>query len=818
MFGKVFGANVDWISQHSVLPEYFRQQFYETGNLFPEFAANIGGGQNIYNFSYYGLYSPLILPSYLLPSVKMSDYIIAVSILCLVADVFLFYRWLCSNKVSKGNARLTSMMFLLAGPLIFHSYNQIMFVNYMPFLILGLIGVDRYFRRKKRGLLTISIFLMILTSFYFSIGGILILVIYGVYRYFTVLEERGEKGSWGKFLLEGLKFMIPVFTGILMSGILLVPTAMALMGGVREGNAVVNLSSLFSPDVKLERMLYSPYGVGLTTFAISVLLTGITYKKWREKYLHLVCVILLTIPFFMYLLNGGLYIRDKVLIPMLPLLCFLIALYLEKQRNQEIPGKEGILSFVVTIGIVWFAGRKEHGEPYQFFLIIEAVLMLACGCVFYWKKKEKILMIVSLTCLFLFDVGCYVKSDRMLDVSFYEKITDKSHQKQMEKILVKETGFYRTEQIGSDRENAANLNRIWSMEQYSSSMYSSTYNGEYQTFRQDTFHVEQPYRNELMEAQAKNPVFQNLMGVKYILSETEVPGYEKVAEGIYEKEEVLPIAYVTDRILPIQVYEGLRFPYNQTAFLDYAVAKEKKGVSKDEFFFGQENHVQQVPLRLDSKIETKASVSRKVKIPKAKKGDVLFLRFQIENKRPSEDVAIWVEGMRNKLTAETHIYYNGNEKFTYAIPLKEGQEEIKIKFGAGTYEICGLESYLWKAGGDRKDNGLMNEALCQGEFLPDKEETKGNVIVGFVEAKTEGYLITSIPYDENFQVYVDGNRVEHEKVNTAFLGAPVEKGRHKVKIVYHAPGAGIGKGMSALGGLLFLGLEFIQVRGRKKES
>lgn len=34
---------------------YFRQQFYDTGDFFPEFAAGIGGGQNIYNFAYYGL-------------------------------------------------------------------------------------------------------------------------------------------------------------------------------------------------------------------------------------------------------------------------------------------------------------------------------------------------------------------------------------------------------------------------------------------------------------------------------------------------------------------------------------------------------------------------------------------------------------------------------------------------------------------------------------------------------------------------------------------------------------------------------------------
>ena len=110
----IFGAKVDWLSQHSVLPDYFRQQFYATGKLFPEFAANLGGGQNIYHFAYYGLYSPLILPSYLLPFVKMSDYIMAVSITGLTASVLLFYYWLKSRKTDAGTAFILSLMFLLA--------------------------------------------------------------------------------------------------------------------------------------------------------------------------------------------------------------------------------------------------------------------------------------------------------------------------------------------------------------------------------------------------------------------------------------------------------------------------------------------------------------------------------------------------------------------------------------------------------------------------------------------------------------------------------------------------------------------------------
>lgn len=111
----VFGAKVDWISQHSVLPDYFRQQFYDTGNLFPEFAANIGGGQNIYNFAYYGLYNPVLLPSYLLPFVKISDYMMAVQLLCLIASVILMYEWLRKEDFRGASVLVWRYIFCLQG-------------------------------------------------------------------------------------------------------------------------------------------------------------------------------------------------------------------------------------------------------------------------------------------------------------------------------------------------------------------------------------------------------------------------------------------------------------------------------------------------------------------------------------------------------------------------------------------------------------------------------------------------------------------------------------------------------------------------------
>ena len=179
----IFGSKVDWISQHSVIPDYFRQQFYETGSLFPEFAMNLGGGQNIYNFAYYGLYNPVILLSYALPFVKMGDYVMAASIISLIAAVCLLYEWLDKRGFQRSVCAAVTMLYLLASPMIFHSYSQVMFVNYMPFLCMAFLGVDAYFEKRRCGLYIAGVFLMIMSSFYFSIGGMLSLVIYGMHRY-----------------------------------------------------------------------------------------------------------------------------------------------------------------------------------------------------------------------------------------------------------------------------------------------------------------------------------------------------------------------------------------------------------------------------------------------------------------------------------------------------------------------------------------------------------------------------------------------------------------------------------------------------------
>ena len=813
----IFGAKVDWLSQHSVLPDYFRQQFYATGKLFPEFAANLGGGQNIYHFAYYGLYSPLILPSYLLPFVKMSDYIMAVSITGLTASVLLFYYWLKSRKTDTGTAFILSLMFLLAGPMIGQYSGQIMFVDYMPFLCLALIGVDRYFKQEKSGLFTVSVFLMIMTSFYFSIGGMLSLVLYGLHRYFE--QREGNRVTVRSFLRDGLCFVRSMILAVLMSGFFLVPTALALTGG-RSKEQNTSFASFFIPQITVERFSYSIYGIGLTTLVITVLLTGLLYRKVYEKVLTYGCVIVLVIPVFAYLLNGGLYIRDKVFIPFLPLLCYLISIYLEKCRKRELSFIAGMIPYIITTIFVYMARNqfvsKGIGESIWKVLLAESILFLICYVLYcalkrYHKETKEILMLAlpSVICLAVTMNTFYqMKPDRYVSRKLYRDVVEEQNRQAVKEALKDDDGYYRTEQMGSDDENAADLNRIWDVDQNITSIYSSAYNPDYQTFRQKTFRLEEPFRNGMMQSVSKNPVFQRMMGVRYIVSDSDVPGYTLVKQcgttGIYQNKDAAPVMYATDQVMTEEEYKKLAFPYNQTAFLEYAVVGEHTESSDQNIMTAYEL----VSLKMANN-RTTGGAEQKTMQQEGQK-QILFLRFRVDNAHPNKDVAVWINGIRNKLSAKDHVYYNENKIFTYAVPLKDGEDNISVTFGKGKYRLRHVQAYL----GSLPER---SELLYQSEIQVDKKQTEDNVIQGTIRVKKDGWFITSIPYDKHFKIYIDGKETEIQKVNTAFLGCKIESGNHELKIIYHAPGTITGKILSLIGMAGFLSLLVREKRKNRRK-
>ena len=94
---------------------------------------------------------------------------------------------------------------------------------------------------------------------------------------------------------------------------------------------------------------------------------------------------------------------------------------------------------------------------------------------------------------------------------------------------------------------------------------------------------------------------------------------------------------------------------------------------------------------------------------------ILFLRFRVDNAHPNKDVAVWINGIRNKLSAKDHVYYNENKIFTYAVPLKDGEDNISVTFGKGKYRLSQVQAYL----GSLPER---SETLYQSDVQVDKKQ------------------------------------------------------------------------------------------------
>lgn len=81
--------------------------------------------------------------------------------------------------------------------------------------------------------------------------------------------------------------------------------------------------------------------------------------------------------------------------------------------------------------------------------------------------------------------------------------------------------------------------------------------------------------------------------------------------------------------------------------------------------------------------------------------------------------------------------------------------------------------------------------------------------------KSSGYFVTSIPYDEGFNIKIDDKVVEKQIVNKAFLGFKLDKGNHKIEINYIAPMQREGLILSIVGLLSFIIISIYEKRSSK---
>lgn len=790
----LYGSILDWNTQHSVIPEYFRSLFYKTLNIFPDFALNLGSGQNIYNYSYYGLFNPVIIISYFLPFISMKSYIQISSILLVYSSVILFYYFLRRNKVNENVSLLSSVVFLTASPLLFHSHRHIMFMNYMPFLILALIGVDKYFEKDNSKLLCISTVLIILMSYYYSIPAIISIVIYGVYKYIKLNKKITVKS----FFKDGFRFLIPIMISILISCILLVPTFYAILIGRLPNDINISLSDLLVPRINVKYLMYNAYGVGLTSISLLALI-NLFFDKKRENRFLLICLSSLIIfPIINYLLNGTMYIDAKVLIPFLPLYTLVISYMFDKISTKKIDLRKLVIASLAVLFLI-YVGKSSYGNYFYIDFIFSLTLIIIAT-----KTNTKYLFKV-LTIVLLVIYSCAGNSK---DTLVSRKDINSSENVNQEKLIKKiPKGYDHTTLYNLKLENVNNI--YGNLNIYSDYLYSSTGNANYNLFMFDTFEVPMQSRNRLIISANKDLMYLMFSNNRYFIGDNvDITGYKEIDKigdtKLYENTDVLPFMYVSYNYYSKTDFSKKSFPYNNEILLNNVVVNEKTNnefkTSIKETFIRQSDIKYMDPSIINNgdRITVKKDNSRMlIDIPEVARNKILFVSFNLEPQSCKVgDLLVNINGNTNKLTCREWKYYNGNTTFNYVIS-GDTSNKVEVTFSKGMYKIDNLKIYYM----DYNDIRDINKKVTKVDI---DSKTKGDKIYASVETEKDGYFVTTLPYDKGFTIKVDNKKIDYEKVNTAYVGFKISKGKHNIVIEYKAPFKIVGLIMSFIGIIVYI--------------
>lgn len=760
--GNIFGSNMDFINQHAVLPEYFREYFYTNHKLIPEVFYNLGAGENAFNFSYYGLLSPIILISYLLPFISMRNYIMGSSIIMLLISIFLFYKWIRNSFDSKYTCLLT-LIFMLASPIFFHFHRQLMFVNYLPFLLLTFINIDK----NNKFMIVINIFLMIMTSYYFSVVGIVGVIIYYLYKNFN------------NSFKDKIKIFIPVFIAIALSGILLIPTIDSILANRMTTNTNLNILELFIPNFSYSSVLYSSYALGLFSIAIISLIWLLLKNDKKTKFLSICLLTIITFPIFRYLFNGGLYIRSKVLIPLLPLFILGIGLFLKDLFDNNVALKKLSIGVIIALILSLF----NFSLVYIIDLSLTLILILI-----YSKIKCKKIIYIPLILLFITSFIYTNINENYLTIKEYNGL-NKSNET-IEKTLT-DSDFYRL----SDLTNT--LYNVNYGDYYKTSIYSSTVNNNYSNFYYDILNMNNNNYNNLIIRNTDNIIFNRLMSVKYVYSSKKLGnGYKEIGHNIYENVLALPLGYASSNIYSLKQFSNLDYPYNLKYLLNGIVADNSNGDT--------ENIVEKIEISIPSylgdfininnnKINVEEDSSFTIDLGKNLTNKLLIITIEglESNSCKLGDIGITINGVENTLNCKTWLYNNNNTTFNFVIN-ENDLRYLDVAIKKGEYNISDVKTYTI-------DMKYLETAFDQMGNITISD----NKVTGDINITEDGYMTISIPYDKNFHIYVDSKEVEYEKVNTAFLGFKINKGYHQIEVVYKNKMIMIGR-ITSIGGLLSL--------------
>lgn len=145
----------------------------------------------------------------------------------------------------------------------------------------------------------------------------------------------------------------------------------------------------------------------------------------------------------------------------------------------------------------------------------------------------------------------------------------------------------------------------------------------------------------------------------------------------------------------------------------------------------------------------------------------------------------------------------------------KGQEvDFKIVFDENTDDVAYLKNiYVYEF--DQKEWDKAYQNLSQNGLYNEKWEK--STLTGEIDiSDNHPVMFTSIPYSDNWTLYIDGEKVDiYPIIGDAFLAADILPGHHSIKLTYHNPLVTVGLIISCVG-IFSFSLVYILIKRSNK--
>ena len=635
---NVFGNTIDWYSQHVVIADALRHAIRSEHTLFPTYMKQLMGGGNIYHFSYYGYLRPDILIGALLIKVNMQTIIIAYSVLMMTLSVICCYIFLRQHTDDENICIFVSLLVLLSS-IFFHSHKQIMFVNYMPYLFLALISIEK----KNFVAFTLCGSMIVLHSYFYCIGCFIVCFIYLLYRY---------PKEWKKLFISYVLI-------VLLTAILTIPTLYIILMNGKSG-APTQLSSLFIPSLNLKGLLYSKYGCGLTYISYILLVLALGDKQLRK--LSIVTLVSFYCPLVWFIMNGFLYARSKIMLVFIPIVAYIMCMMLVKIKEGDVKlSKYAVILLIIPLFFIDYP--------------VSALIDCLFASLLLLQKRKQVLYAYLV-------VPMLVVSFINGPSSFYKPKKSEKNVSQLVRRNKMHTVADLTTRQNVNQTHGNILKRV--------SGYTSTNNKHYNEFLFDTLRIPVPTNNRVAQNDTDNIFYLKTLGIDTVISERNAPyGYSLKDQDknvkLYQSNTALPQAYATSELMSEKQFKKLSYPYTLDTLVNCAIVN--KGNTHYQSQFVEENP------GFEKKYHIKNKVNKEITLKRQTNNEIVVLECDVVNNKPLKGISMSVNGMKNKLASITNPYYHPHTHFTFVTT----SNQLKVTLSKGNYIIKNIKMHTLPA-------------------------------------------------------------------------------------------------------------------------